>query len=117
MAGIRKPTPYRGDGVSLASLLAGRAVPARDTFYWNNPAPRPVQTADWLSSAIRVGDLKLIEFPEQKRIELYDLAQDAGETTNLADTRPADAARLLARLHAWKKEVGALGGPRSAHRE
>lgn len=105
MAQLKKPAAFRGDGLSLAGLLTGGKAPARDTFYWNNPAPRPTSTADWLSSAIRVGDLKLIEFPEQKQVELYDLSKDAGEATNLAEARPADAARLLAQLQAWKKSV------------
>jgi arylsulfatase A-like enzyme len=106
MAQLPAPAGFRGDGLSLAGLLSGGAAPGRDSFYWNNPAPRPTQTADWLSSAIRVGDWKLIEFPEQKKIELYDLSQDAGESTNLAEQRPADAARLLAKLNSWKREVG-----------
>lgn len=106
MAGLTPPADFRGDGLSLAGLLAGGAAPVRDTFYWNNPAPRPEQTADWLSSAIRVGDWKLIEFPEQKRLELYDLSKDVGESTNLAEQRPDDTARLLAKLNTWKREVG-----------
>ena len=95
------------DGLSLAPLLHGEAPPARTTFYWHNPAPRPASTADLFSSAIRDGDLKLVEFPEEKRIELYDLTTDIGEASNLAAQRPADTARLLEKLHAWKKEVGA----------
>jgi arylsulfatase A-like enzyme len=110
MAHIAKPANFQGDGLSIAGLLEGGAAPARDTFYWNNPGPRPLQTADLLSSAIRVGNLKLIEFPEEKRVELYDLSKDVGESTDLAEHKPADTARLLEKLHGWKKDVGAIGG-------
>ncbi len=113
MAGIPKPATFQGDGLSITGVLEGGTAPLRDTFYWNNPAPRPTQTADLLSSAIRVGDLKLIEFPEEKRVELYDLSKDMGESTNLAEQRPADTGRLLEKLYGWKKEVGAREGKKA----
>jgi arylsulfatase A-like enzyme len=107
MAGIAMPAKAGTDGLSLVPLLRNGTAPARDTFYWHNPAPRPASTGDLFSSAIRVGDLKLLEFPEEKRIELYDLAADAGESKNVADERPADRDRLLAKLNEWRREVGA----------
>lgn len=88
-------------------MLKGGKAPAARNLYWHNPAPRPNQTADLLSSAIRIGNLKLIEFPEEQRIELYDLDKDVGESRNLATERPADHDRLLQALQAWKQKVGA----------
>ncbi len=107
MAEIPRPALAGTDGLSLVELLRHGAPPQRDTFYWHNPAPRPASTGDLFSSAIRVGDLKLLEFPAEKRIELYDLSADPGETNNLADARPADRDRLFAKLDTWRKEVGA----------
>lgn len=107
IADIAQPKLAGTDGLSLVELLKHGTAPQRDTFYWHNPAPRPASTADLFSSAIRVGDLKLVEFPAEKRIELYELATDPGEAKNLAETRPADRDRLLAKLDAWRKEVGA----------
>lgn len=107
MAGIAAPKLAGSDGVSLVDLLQTGTVPARDTFYWHNPAPRPASTGDLFSSAIRVGDWKLLDFPGEKRIELYNLASDPGESKNLATERPEDRDRLLARLNAWRQEVGA----------
>ena len=112
MAGIAKPEKAGTDGLSLANLLQTGAAPERDTFYWHNPAPRPTSTGDWFSSAIRVGDLKLVDFPTEKKIELYDLATDPGESNNLADTRTEDRDRLLAKLNAWRQEVGASTEPK-----
>lgn len=117
MAGIALPDKAGTDGLSLVNLLQTGAAPARDTFYWHNPAPRPSSTADWFSSAIRVGDLKLVDFPTENKIELYDLANDPVESKNLAETRPHDRDRLLAKLNAWRKEVGASTEPKMRKKE
>lgn len=107
MTGVALPKLAGTDGQNLVPLMQNGTAPARDTFYWHNPAPRPASTGDLFSSAIRVGDLKLLDFPGEKRLELYDLATDPGESKNLADERPADRDRLLAKLNEWRKEVGA----------
>ena len=107
MTGIALPKLAGTDGQNLVPLMQNGTAPARDTFYWHNPAPRPASTGDLFSSAIRVGDLKLLDFPGEKRLELYDLATDPGESKNLADERPADRDLLLAKLNEWRKEVGA----------
>jgi arylsulfatase A-like enzyme len=107
MAGIAPPKLAGSDGVSLVDLLQTGTVPARDTFYWHNPAPRPASTGDLFSSAIRVGDWKLLDFPGEQRIELYNLATDPGESQNLATECSEDRDGLLAKLNAWRQEVGA----------
>ncbi|MEA3368297.1 MAG: sulfatase, partial [Planctomycetota bacterium] len=40
-------------------------------------------------------------------LELYNLRQDIGETTNLAETSPEKAKELHDRLVAWRKKVNA----------
>lgn len=112
MAGITRPENAGTDGLSLAKLLQTGTAPERDTFFWHNPSPRPTSTGDWFSSAIRVGDLKLLDFPTEKKVELYDLANDPGESKNLAESRPEDRDRLLAKLNAWREEVGASTTPK-----
>jgi len=107
MAGLPARPADHVDGVSLASLVTSGQAPADRAFYWHNPAPRPTSTGDQFSSAIRVGGLKLVEFPEDGRVELYDLVHDGGEAKNLAADRPGDRDRLLGMLHAWKAKVGA----------
>jgi iduronate 2-sulfatase len=77
-----------------------------------NLAPRPASTGDWFSSAIRMGDLKLLDFPSEKKVELYDLTTDPSESKNLAESRPEDRDRLLAKLNAWRTEVGASTTPK-----
>lgn len=112
MAGIPLPDKAGRDGLSLVPLLREGNPPQRDTFFWHNPAPRPASTGDWFSSAIRSGDLKLIDFPGENRVELYDLTTDPGEARNLASDRPEDRDRLLAELNGWRARVGARTEPK-----
>lgn len=112
MAGIAMPEKGGADGLNLVPLLKDGKAPERDTFYWHNPAPRPTSTGDWFSSAIRIGDLKLLDFPGEKKIELYDLAADPGEAKDLADSRAEDRDRLLAKLNEWRQSVGARTEPK-----
>lgn len=112
LAGLPLQPKEHRDGVSLGGLLQnGHALPSR-SLYWHNPAPRPTSTGDQFSSAIRVGNLKLVEFPNENRVELYDLAADEAEAINLADSHAADRDRLLTELHQWKADVGAASVPR-----
>jgi hypothetical protein len=59
------------------------------------------------SGAVRAGDLKLLEFLEDGRRELYDLQADPGENNDLAARRPGDVRRLADLLAAHRREVGA----------
>jgi hypothetical protein len=40
-------------------------------------------------------------------VELFNLKDDEGETSDLAAREPERAKAMQARLHAWQKEVGA----------
>jgi len=99
-----KPDPNL-DGQDLLPLLQGGQGPAQTTLYWHYPhyanqGSRP-------ASAIRMGDLKLIEFHGDRRRELFDLKADPGEHRNLAGDRPADVEKLAEQLDNWRKAVGA----------
>jgi arylsulfatase A len=106
IAGAVVPAKHSRDGTSLVPLLLGRAqrLPARALF-WHLPAFLHAQTA--LSSAIREGDHKAIEYLEDGRLELYDLARDPGEEHDLAAEQPARTAALREKLHRWRESVGA----------
>jgi len=49
----------------------------------------------------------LIEWAESETAELYDLATDPGEATDVAVKHPERVRALRAKLVAWRKEVGA----------
>jgi arylsulfatase A-like enzyme len=94
------------DGRSLVPLLNATGTLRRDALYWHYPhywggnRVRPF-------GSVRAGDWKLIEFYEQMRVELYNLKDDLGETRDLAQERPQQAAELRDMLHRWRKSVGA----------
>ncbi|NQT13606.1 MAG: sulfatase-like hydrolase/transferase, partial [Planctomycetes bacterium] len=105
--------PKRLDGVSIVPLLRSpQAVIDRDALYWHFPgylqASSPKGT--WRTTpagAIRYGDWKLIEFLEDGRLELFHLADDIGETRDLAQSNRVKAEELHAKLATWRKEVEA----------
>jgi uncharacterized sulfatase len=54
-----------------------------------------------------VGPWKLIEFFDGEPLELYNLKDDVGETTNLAARMPQKARELQKKLADWRRTVGA----------
>lgn len=107
MAGVAAPLPQRLDGRSFASYFRDFNVAFDRPLFWHNPAPRPASTGDNYSSAVRLGDWKLIDFPALHQTELYDLTQDPGEAHNLAAEHPSKRDELLAALNSWRQSVGA----------
>ena len=95
------------DGVSLAPVLKGKVGESltNRALYWHKVMERPTQTGDYVSSAIRSGDYKLIDFYLQKRVELYNIKNDISETNNLIDKEPEIAAKLMADLNAWRQKM------------
>ena len=93
------------DGVNLIPLLrTPNAKLKRQALYWHYPHYYPTTSP---VSSIRRGDWKLLEYFEDKRIELYDLGRDIGERNNLAQDMPEKAEQLRNELHAWRKAVDA----------
>jgi arylsulfatase A-like enzyme len=91
------------DGESILPLLRQTGTLKRDAIYWHYPHYHHSRPA----GAIREGNYKLIEFYEDGRLELYDLANDIGEKNNLATEMPQEAARLQQKLARWRKSVKA----------
>jgi arylsulfatase A-like enzyme len=103
IAGAR--TPRDLDGVSIASLLVGRGPPKPRPFYWH--FPHYTNQGSQPAGAIRDGDWKLVEGYEDGRVELFNLAKDMSEATNLSAREPRRVARLKRQLAAWRQRVGA----------
>jgi len=85
------PPPVPEPARSLLPLLRGEELPPRPTYFesWV-----PMLSYGWAPlQGVAEGDLKYIRAP---RPELYELASDPGEETNLHSTR-AEEARTLAR--------------------
>lgn len=92
------------DGQSIVPLLQGSAMPERPLF-WHYPHYSPQGSAP--NGAVRLGDLKLIEWYEDMRVELYNLKDDIGERSDLAATMPAKTDELRNLLHDWRDAVKA----------
>ena len=95
----------QNDGVDLLPLLKGeqKKLPPRALF-WHYPHYYSRMTP---ASAVRDGNWKLIHFYEDDRVELFDLANDRSERTDLAKTYPARAKELKQQLDKWRGCVGA----------
>lgn len=99
------------DGVSLWPLLTQGESLHRTAIFWHYPHFSPQAY-----SAVRSGRWKLIEFYEEAgpRHELYDLAADAGETSDLAATSLERVQELRGMLDDWRQSVGARAPSRLA---
>jgi len=101
-----KNLPSAFDGASLAPVLLGQSSTLeREAIYWHYPHYHAEGATPY--SAIRKGDWKLIEFLEDGRVELYNLASDIGEKTDLGISESRKRDELRADLAAWRKRVGA----------
>lgn len=76
------------DGKSLVSLIEGQSVGDWDSraLIWHVPNKWTVPDGPGINffSAVRQGDFKLVYDMKKARLELYDLKNDIGETTDLA---------------------------------
>ncbi|MDP6523370.1 MAG: sulfatase [Kiritimatiellia bacterium] len=110
------------DGVSIVPLMTGaKASLGERPLFWHFPAylqsygggtATSGEQRDPLfrtrpCSVVRLGDWKLHQYFEDGGLELYNLKEDIGESTNLADKNAAKARELLGVLEAWQKEIGA----------
>ncbi len=100
--------PKTMEGGSLASLLSnggvGTVKRTRDELVFHFPH---YQSDDGPHSAIRVGNLKLIQFYETNRVSLFDLSKDIGERHDLSQQMPGETQMLQTRLNKYLNEIQA----------
>ena len=74
--------PANIDGVSVLPVLLGQEREIPDRFlYWESPSRG-------LRQAVRWRDWKAVRLEQGAPLELYDLATDIGEKSNVAGQRP-----------------------------
>lgn len=109
-AGLPLAPAHHLDGYSYLGLLRRSAARNEREFVWYSPRPRPQQTADTASAAIRVGQWKFVRnYDPSKPDELFDLSVDPGENRNLTVSEPQRAVSLRVRLEQWLSSIGAVG--------
>ncbi|MFW5760051.1 MAG: sulfatase [Cyclobacteriaceae bacterium] len=98
------------DGLSFTGVLQGQKDSFnREALYWHFPHYHNGMPG----GVVRAGDYKLIErfepmlLNQPGQLEVYNLAEDIGETTNLLDSLPEKAEELQQMLHQWRDQVGA----------
>lgn len=106
MAGLPLRPEQHEDGRSLVPLLRNPfAKFDRGPIFWHYP--HYANQGGFPSSAVRVGDLKLIQDLEDGAFELYHLSDDLGEHNNLEQLHPEKVEEMKSLLDAWRREVKA----------
>ena len=118
ISGATLPQDQPVDGLSLVPLLNGTQQTFGDRpLFWHFPAylqaydvwdeQRDPLFRSRPCSIIRSGAWKLHQYFEDGDLELYNLADDIGETANLASRNPAKTKELLTRLEQWRRDTNA----------
>lgn len=85
------------DGIDIWSTISAGARSPRQEIVYNIEPYR---------GAVREGDIKLVWTPLlPPTVELFDLANDPGETTNLASQMPESVSELQARIVELAKQA------------
>ena len=93
LAKAELPCGFQPDGYSLVEFLKGGPAPRRDYFYWELHEGTSIQ-------AIRWGDWKAVRPKQGGAVELYNLADDLGETMDLAAEHPDLVAKAIEMMNA-----------------
>lgn len=102
LAGVGYPETFAGhslkplEGLSLVSVLKGRAESEHSTLYFEHEGGRAAIADGW----------KLVA-QARRPWELYHLAEDATETHNLAASEPERVAQMARDWNTWAERVGA----------
>ncbi len=94
-ANVQVPKNRRLDGINLKTVLLESAkLPSRKVFFGYEPK---------LGTAMRDGNWKMIV--KGDNVQLFDLAKDVGETTNVAELHQQRAKVMRNEIDAWKERT------------
>jgi arylsulfatase A-like enzyme len=110
LAGVETDPTSPPDGEVMIEALLGNNVARKEPAFWHYGKPyaqlRP-GNPDFVSPSLAVRDAKwkLLINPDGSDAQLYNLAEDIGETRNLVVDFPEKAAELWQKLRAWAARV------------
>jgi uncharacterized sulfatase len=110
LGGVTVPAGTEFDGEDVSTTLTGQVTASRDApLFWRRPPGReprqrraPEADPDL---AVRENQWKLLCEYDGSHPQLYDLNNDAGESTNLAEQHPDVTERLTRAALEWHKSV------------
>jgi len=104
LAGAKLPADRVLDGGDFLAALDGKAVERARPLYWRCViAPGPMKTA------MRIGDWKIVADEPLTKFELYNLADDPEEKTDLGEKEAAKFAEMQTALKKLNAEIEAEG--------
>lgn len=104
-AGLSPSAANDADGIDLRPLLIEPTARLdRETMFFHYPHYYATTTP---VSALRSRDWKLLEYFEDHHVELYNLTDDLGETTELSHRYPEVVSKLRTELRSWRNDVQA----------
>lgn len=106
MASVGIPDNKICEGVNILPLVEGEnKLPEKRALYWYFPhySNHGMQSP---GAAIRMGDYKLIEYFENKTVQLFNLKEDIGEHNDISSSNPKKVNELRDMLHKWQESVG-----------
>lgn len=100
------------DGVSLMPLLKEENMKQRSLFWYFPVYLEPYKGIRkvWRQTPVNVirnGDWKLLGFFEDNHVELYNLAEDIGETKDFSGIETGKVKELLGELRQWRTSLHA----------
>jgi arylsulfatase A-like enzyme len=104
LAGVPSPAGQKVDGVSLVPVLKGGSIPDRP-LYWHYP--HYGNQGGEPSSILMEDQWKLIYYHEDGRHELYNIAADIGEESDIIAAHPERAKAMQKRLADYLASVPA----------
>ncbi len=104
LAGASYPENYQADGVSIASAIRGESFNRQKPIYWDwrFSSDRP---DFWPSAAVQEGNWKLLTNDELGRAELYNIASDWAEQTDVSADNPEKLKELTYKLGAFQSSL------------
>jgi arylsulfatase A-like enzyme len=99
-ANVPLPADYQPDGVNALPAFLGGPFERERPIFWDwrgNHSKLP----NWPELAMREGNFTLLRTVDGTRVELYDVAHDRHQETNLAPQETARVASMTQALLAW----------------